>query len=277
MAVNVAFVLFAEPTPVNAESVTTHLQNLRPQLGEIPIEDQGGSDEPMVFNTKDGMVSYTHVPAAFPWEELEGPCATSRLWRDAEEELKPHQAHVIVAVVDELEPLESSKLLTQAAAALLEAHPNALGVYWGNATLIAPRNIFLDFTHKVLPDGPPLPIWVDIRVGPVTEATSTGFTHGLAALGHMELETERANEPFQELYARMEGLIYYVLEHGPVIKDKDTVGENANERIRVMYKESLYGHEGQVMRLEYFNESPSADTSPSNPSNANKKPWWKFW
>jgi hypothetical protein len=44
--------------------------------------------------------------------------------------------------------------------------------------------------------------------------------------------------------------------------DGDTIGEDANERIRVVYAKSAFGHEGQVMRLQY--ETP-------------EKPWWKLW
>ena len=51
---------------------------------------------------------------------------------------------------------------------------------------------------------------------------------------------------------------------GPVIKDGDTVGEDANERIRVVYSKSAFGHDRQVMRLQYDTASP-------------KKPWWKLW
>ena len=42
-----------------------------------------------------------------------------------------------------------------------------------------------------------------------------------------------------------------MVENGPVIKDGDTVGEDANERIKVVYAKSAFGHEGRVMRLEY--------------------------
>jgi len=53
-----------------------------------------------------------------------------------------------------------------------------------------------------------------------------------------------------------------VIEDNPVIKDGDTVGEDAIERIRVIYSNSAFGQEGKVMRLEYDQTSPN-------------KPWWK--
>jgi hypothetical protein len=73
----------------------------------------------------------------------------------------------------------------------------------------------------------------------------------MSALGHMEFETESSNEQPGELRERFFGLCNYVLENGPVIRDGDTIGEDANERIRVVYAKSAFGQEGQVMRLEY--------------------------
>ncbi len=60
-----------------------------------------------------------------------------------------------------------------------------------------------------------------------------------------------------------------MLENGPVIKDRDTIGEDEHERIRVVYSDSKFGHEEKVMRLVY--------ERPSNKPRPDGKPWWKFW
>ena len=73
----------------------------------------------------------------------------------------------------------------------------------------------------------------------------------MVALGHMEFEAEDVPESPGDLRDRFFGLANYVLENGPVIRDGDTIGEDARERIRVVYSQSAFGHEGQVMRLEY--------------------------
>jgi len=64
-------------------------------------------------------VFLTLMPGPIPWSDLEGPCATSVLWKDAEKVLKPHRAHVLVTILfdDKRSPLEKSKLLTQVTAA----------------------------------------------------------------------------------------------------------------------------------------------------------------
>jgi hypothetical protein len=255
-------VLLREDDAPQAADVARELAKRFPDLpAATDVEDK---EDIVSLRVGASDVILARMPAPFPWSDLEGPCATSVLWRNAADEIKPHKIHWIVTVNGELEPIELSTILTQATSALLAACPTALGVYWGNATLVVPKGIFLDFAEQVLPHGPPLHIWVDFRVGQDGERSSAGFTAGMTALGHMELEAQGAQEPPGELKERLMGLAGYLLENGPVIRDGDTIGEDANERIRVVYSSSAFGHEGQVMRLEYEKPSP-------------QKPWWKLW
>jgi hypothetical protein len=109
----------------------------------------------------------------------------------------------------------------------------------------------------------PIPVWIDFRVGQGKDGKLIGFTHGMQALGHMELETLNSPESPGELRERLMDLCGYLLQNGPVIENGHTVGHDAAERTRVVYSPSSFGHEGQVMRLDY--------------SSAAKKPWWKVW
>jgi hypothetical protein len=80
----------------------------------------------------------------------------------------------------------------------------------------------------------------------------------------MELETLNSPEPPGELRERFFGLACYFLENGPVIREGDTIDEDAHERIKVIYARSSFGHQG-LMRLDYSSTA------------AAKSPWWKFW
>jgi hypothetical protein len=226
--------------------------------------DAGVEGNTLSFRVGSADVILGKMPVPIPWSDLEGPCATSILWPDAADVLREHKTHVIVTVSGDFDPIELSTLLTQATASLMGASPTALGVYWGNATLVVPRDMFMDFAVDVLPHGPPLHVWVDFRVGKDVDRTSSGFTKGMAALGHMEFEVPNAAEPPSALRERLLALAGYVVENGPVINDGDTIGRDASERIRVVYSDSVFGFEGQVMRLVYETDLP-------------KKPWWKLW
>lgn len=240
------------PTAIKADLSATWPD--MPPLGATEKKDK----HILSFDVGNGAYAIlTLIAAPIPWTDLEGPCATSVLWKDAAEVLRPHKAHLLVTVMfhEQPSPIEKSKLLTQITAAILHTCDAALGVYWCNATLVIPPELFREFAVRILPLGPPIHIWVDFRIGPNEQGTMAGFTTGLEALGHMEIETLNSPEPPGELRDRFEGLIAYLLENGPVIRDGDTIGEDVNERIKVVYSPSSFGHDGTVMRLDYESSS----------------------
>lgn len=246
-------------------SVTAMRAELARQWPTLPrVEDVDEKDTTFAFRVGTQDVLGGLMPAPIPWNDLEGPCATSWLWKDAAEVLRSHVAHLILTVSSEASPIERMKLLTQVTTAVLATCPEAIGVLWFHAGMVLQPPLFREFATTFLPDGLPVYLWVDFRVGKGLTGKSTGFTTGMEALGHMEFETLDSPEPPGELRERFFGLANYVLDNGPVIRDGDTIGEDANERIRVVYADSSFGHKGKVMRLEYS-------------STGSKKPWWKVW
>lgn len=250
MPLQISMVLFRQQPTLSVTAIQEALASRRTTL---PLPSNSSEDGGTVaFNLGDADVAIGLMPAPIPWSDLEGPCATSILWRDAASVVREHQYHAIVTVRGELSPIALSTLLTQVTAALAASSAECLGVFWINAVLLVPRGLFVDFATEVLPLGPPLPIWVDYRVGwNEDKTTSAGFTTGLAALGLMELEALSATEPPSELKRRFEAIAGYLAEHGLVIKDGHTVGESAEEKIRVAYSTSAFGAKDQVMNLSY--------------------------
>jgi hypothetical protein len=260
MSVMISMILLRQPIDLPAAAIEAELQRRYPELGASLDSDEDGTPS---FKLKDGMLMLGNMPAPIPWSELEGPCATSILWKDAAEEVRRHETHAIVTLMSDSNKVEQSILLTKATAAVLAACEAAMGVYWGNATLVIPKQIFLDFAAEVLPHGPPLDIWIDFRVGWQTKTSSGGFTQGMEALGHMDIETQESPEKPSDLRERLQGLARYLLQNGPVIRDGDTIGQDAREKIRVVYSDSAFGSDKRVMRLQY--------------EAAQSRPWWKLW
>jgi Domain of unknown function (DUF4261) len=261
MALAMSMILLREDAPLSLDDLQHAFRTKWPDASAPADASEDGTT--LSFRTGSADIIVARMPAPIPWSDLEGPCATSILWPKAAEDLKQHAAHDIVTVTGDLNPIELAVTLTKATASVLSTSPTALGVYWGGATLLIPKKIFIDFAEEVLPLGPPLHIWVDFRVGKQTGSSSGGFTSGMTALGFMEFEVAESPEKPAELRERLTELARYLVEKGPVIKDGDSVGRDAEERIRVVYTESIFGHTGLVMRLEY---------EPSQP-----KPWWKVW
>ena len=249
MAINIAFIPFSSPAQLSAEAICAQLAEKWPELPKAQKVKAEG--EMLSFELGASTLIAMAMGAPIPWSDLEGPCKTSWLWKDAVKDLRDHTDHLVVTVMGPEDALTQATLLTQTCAAILGTCKNAPGVYWGNATLVVPSQLFQEFAVDILPKGPPIHIWVDFRVGKNDDGTCSGFTTGLQALGFMEAETENATESPGELRERFIALAGYLLENGPVIQDGNTVGGSADEKIRVVFSDSKFGHEGKVMRLEY--------------------------
>ena len=258
MAVMLSMVLLREVADLPVQRIEQELRTRYPALQPSIIADERGTASLKLSN---GELILACMPAPIPWSDLEGPCATSVLWKNAADEVQTHVAHLVVTISTSLDEVEQSTLLTQATAAVLAAAKSAIGVFWGNAALLVPKALFVEFAEKILPQGPPLDIWVDFRVGWRTGKTSAGFTTGMAALGHMEMEARDWPQKLSELRDRFQELARYLLENGPVIKDRDRIGQDASEKIRAVYTQSTFGHKGLIMELRY-------EAAPA-------KPWWK--
>lgn len=263
MPLQISMILFSE-TPVFA--VEDWAAAVAANWPDLPvISDISEQNDTLSFRLDAADIAIGIMPAPIPWSDLEGPCATSVLWPDATSVVREHRSHAIVTVRGELLPVPLSTLLTQVTSALMTSMPASLGVFWTNAALLVPDKLFTAFAIDVMPHGPPLPIWIDCRVGwNEDNSHSEGFTTGLVELGLMELETQDATEQPVELKKRLEATAQYLLENGLVIKDGDTIGESAREKIRVIYSQSAFGAKDTVMRLVYESDSV-------------KKPWWKPW
>lgn len=229
------------------------------------FRNKSSSESTFSFDVNHAQVAIGVMDAAIPSSDLEGPCATSVLWPDAKEEVQHHQSHLIVTVrSEELSLIEVSTLLTKITAAIMAVSQHAIGVYWCNATLVIPKDMFIEFAVDVLPTENPVLMWVDFRVGTDEAGNVTGFTQGLASLGLMELEASDVTETVSELRERLTNVADYLMTHGLIIEDGDTLGDDENALITVRYENSKFGHEGDVLNLNYLKKKT-------------KKSLLKFW
>lgn len=187
----------------------------------------------------------------FPKAELSGPCDASLLWPTAAKDLKEHKTHFVISFSTEMDPKVSATILTRFTAAVLESCSDALGVYWGNACLVIPKNIFVKFAREVLPHENPMFIWVDFRVGKTNRGVTFGFTTGLRAFGLREIEAPKAMEEPAALRQRLLDLSDFVLSNGDLFRDGRTIGEDSSITIVAATTKSQFGHHEEVLQLKY--------------------------
>lgn len=279
MTINTAFVLLNRDAchNLNPEEVAQALRELWPDAPALAAAEAttGGERGAASFHLGDAVVAIEEVAAPYPAEDLAGPIASSRLWKNAEGQVPLHRRHLMVAITHEeteaapTDAVKGATLLSRVLAAVLCTQPDATGVYGCVGPLVVPRDLLVEFVTKISP-APLTPLWVDRQVLPAESGDpnrSRGFTQGLAELGHRELVAEDAAESMLDLAQRLDGLASYVLEHGTVIQDGDTVGEDERAVLRVKFGPSPFGHDDEVMQLRY-EEAPSGDGASTAPKAA---------
>ena len=205
------------------------------------------------FSIGDELGFISFMPAPYPWEDLEGPCATSWLWRDASDILKNHKNHIIVYWMSKsANEIQRSIVVSQLTASVLE-EVNGYGVYWGNAALINKKDVFCEMTYDIKNSGLPLFLWIDFRIEGNSDKTLNLITNGMTNFGVMEIEIIESKKSFKEIIDFVYNIANYLIKNGNVIKDGDTVGEEENQRIVANHNESVWVNDnrGKVLRINF--------------------------
>ncbi len=203
----------------------------------------------LVFSLRDMQVSVALMPTPIPWSELEGPCATSWLWTEATECMQAHTNHFLVALTGgSMDPIERRLLLTKLVSAVV-FESDAVGVYWGDGTLVVEPKMFVEMAQTAGPKDLPVPIWVDLRIAENDDDTVRCFTEGMAPLGFLEIEVPSSTLPAGELLEFIGDTACYILNGRIQIPDGDTMGRTADEKYKVTHGQSMFDRP-EVMRLE---------------------------
>lgn len=204
------------------------------------------------FDVGDENFVCIHIKVPYP-DDLEGPIATTWMWPRALpiENVKQHRSFLQMTMISGEEDPVRRRLTLTASTALAAQQPGVTAVYWGETSLIIFPRLFVEMAEEInTPQSPPLLLWVDLRASQNEDGTTSLFTIGLAPLGHMEIEIPRIKMEIGELREWLLDIIRYLLENGPVLLDGQTIGMSVEQKIRIRHCSSIFGHAGQVIRLE---------------------------
>jgi hypothetical protein len=241
-----AFVLTRTQRLPRLENV---LQALRDNVGDgvVPQQVQWEGTN-AVFSVADAMVTVAMMPAPYPWEDLEGPCATSFWWPDVTSVLRGHQFHVLCGVIGgSFTPLERRVILTHVVRAVART-TDAIGVYWAEGTVVHEVKQFIEDSAGVAIDQVNLTLWIDVRIEPNGDGTCRCFTTGLTPLGHMEIEVERTKRAPDDLWGFIGDTASYMVERNIHFKNNETVGSSAAERFKIHHAPSMFDR-GTVLKI----------------------------
>ena len=209
-------------------------------------------DKSILSFSLDGIdIICTLIEAPIPKEELEGPIQTTKFWNNATEEVQTHTAHLIVTASGETEPKNLAFQLTKAIEGILQC-TDALGVYWGAATNIIQKDIFIEFSKNCSIEYLPLYLWIDFRCFKKEKTSYALFTTGMKALGFKEIEVFKSQKDCSALIDKSFNLAHYLLDNGDIIRSGHTIGFSKGEKIKIIIESSFVDKGDFVYALKLF-------------------------
>lgn len=243
-----SFVALAEPKLPSAASVRAALQE---RLGAMKIADMETDEEQVIlFRIRGGTVMVGLLDAPLPKDELEFACKWAWYWRAACDVMASHRAHLHVAVLGtDLDKVGAALLQTHVVASLMDSDANAIASYW--RTSLHSRESFLKQSAYASRETLPIWLWINFRLTSDLEKGWTLSTDGMEEFDLYEIESKDANVDGKKLFTLAVSTADYLIKNGPVIKDGDTIGGSAHEKIPVRHAPS-YWHEGKTVYRVVF-------------------------
>lgn len=235
-----SFILLDSPVTPDMSAVAKILRARHPDLmtgPDDPGEQQVQASSPLI-RCGNQLVAVMSMPAPIPDDDgLWARAAT--IWPEGKAVAARHRGHLIVSMLGKNErPLVAARVTAAVIGALIAAMPECCGVVWAGR-VARPSGLWLEMSSRSFAPFPDYPfiLWVDIL--PFQSDRKIGaITVGLSTFVGREIEFKTAKLTLPALIDKVAGLSVYLVEHGNVVKDGDTIGASATERIAVRHRNS---------------------------------------
>lgn len=198
----------------------------------IELSDDHPEENDVVYVTADGfLIIIGLMPAAIPNGEAEYYAKANYMWKEAERVVARHGAHLLVTVMGAGDMLDRARLYVKVTAALL-GQEQALALYSEGA--VYQPEMFCDCAGAI-EDGS-LPILNLVWFGLYGDGKKSGvYTYGLRRFGKEEIEVYVPSDKADLNYIRnfLVSVTAYILEEDVVLKDGETIGFSADEKLPI--------------------------------------------
>lgn len=223
-------------------------------LGEdwgIRLTDVKFKDNVMAASYGSDMISVSMISSPVPDGEAEYYARYCRAWPEAENEVRKHVAHLLIAVVFD-DTVEGSELIERAelwtkmiASALKQEH--ALAAY--SDGMVSKPETYISVAENMRSGMLPILDWVCFE-----RYTHDGldgiYTYGLRKFGHDEMEVY-AKADCNDIFEFVLVLVEYVLGYNVTLRDGETIGfEDDGQRLAIKRSRGI-AIDGYTLKIEY--------------------------
>ncbi len=214
-----------------------------------------GGAVPLLMRVGNALATVHLVDAPVPLYENDVSVAGALGWPDAWKSIQKQQAHLVLSINNSDSSSAAALLLQQLVGATLEGCFEPLAVVFPAAnTVWRPALV-----QKAAATGElvtPLFVSVQITFDPMEPGTMVAQTQGLQAFNLMEIEVNGFAGSTEQLYEFVQGLASYLITHGAVLKQGDTVGPDNNTKVPVQLMPSA--ETGRMVYRLIFSQADGA-------------------
>ena len=196
--------------------------------------DTDGDDVASAFLLQNEQVGLMCIDKPLPAEDIESTAPYTYTWKTASEDLKVHQAHIIITLMGgNPDPVNRFKLQTQLTCSILRT-TDAIGFFNGEQSLLIQKHLYLQYAEQM--DATHLPVNLWIYFGLRTQGgLHNGYTYGLNAFGKEEMEILNSDEDLYEILELLLNTTQYVLLNNITFKPGQTLGFTEQQKIKIGY------------------------------------------
>jgi hypothetical protein len=241
MASSTTFVLLDGPIKLDSSVLFKLLKARHPDQAIAIPPDDGCNPNATLISVSGTVVAVMQFAAALldGWQSAASGAAL--YWPEAEAVFRRHRAHLVVAALGNSDRLlETARVTAAVVGAIVAAYPACTGVLWDLAVANSSQ-VVGELSTSAFAPYPNLPssLWVSMHPFRDPGTPRAGVvTTGLRKFIGREIELEGQVSQLKTLLTTAAGLITYLVQNGADIRDGDTIGGSASERIPVRLTES---------------------------------------
>lgn len=270
------------PVPQKAEGIPTGLVPLRPatpaQFAFLCMEATKHADEKLIIaslvkwfklESADEIrrFSYKAETQTFSWgigksrfvatfddspipkSDIRYASKNSLHWPDAEKEMLKHKAHFTLSCTSiHRESWRAALDLSRALSALAECH-NAVGMYWGDASIVHSTASFLKQAEYKEGQAIPCMLWVGILFDEKKDGSWNAFTDGLNPLGFQDVEIHHSELSQLALYKILLATTEQVISSQTALQAGDVIEDADGNEWKVAAAQSIIGRPKPIWTL----------------------------
>ena len=199
------------------------------KMWNLNIDLDGVKDNTYILVNDDVLATVTLIPSPVPKGEAEYYAKTNFYWPEAEETVKKHKAHLLVAVVAKKNLVSSSVFFVKLCAALAKSS-HCLGIY-SSGTVHHPE-MYCDFAKGASEEN--FPTVNLIYFGVVkNEKTFSCYTYGLNAFNKLELEVVKSDKSVEDLREFIYNIATYIIKGNVTLKHGETIGYTETQKLPI--------------------------------------------